>query len=207
MITQHATPPKFGTTPIEEGDDLFLLQGQTCADCGNAFLTSQPASRCALCAALRSGQVGPATVLCSICGIEYQVPVLAPHKLCGVCAADLPLAASNIAADLQKAENAWNNAALFLNEALEDATEADRRRFDVAVAARETGKVAGRTYSAAQLAGSWARALVAGDGLSPLLAAHNALKEAAAAMKRTAEWAEQARADLRAAGRRAGEAR
>jgi len=201
MIAQHATPPRFGTTPIQEGDDLFSLREQTCADCGALFETSRAAARCALCASLRSGQVGPATVLCPICGIEHQIPVLAPHKLCPVCVADPELCQANIAADLQRAEDAYTDTLIAIEHVANDTTDADHERYNTAVEARRTGKIAGRQYSAAQIAASWARSLQAGDGLSPLLAAHDQREAARAELIRVQEWASLARAAVEEATR------
>jgi hypothetical protein len=171
---------------------MFALQAQTCADCGKAFSTSQPAALCATCASLRAGPVGPATVQCPICGIEHQIPILSPSKLCGPCRVDPELCRANIAADVARAEAAWAEAAERLNTAVDVASEANVRRFNVAVAAKETGRMGGKHYTPAQMAQSWARALAAGDGLSVLLAAHEALQAAAAELTRVQTWAKQA---------------
>jgi hypothetical protein len=158
-----------------EPDDLFTLSTHTCTDCGQAFESSRPAHRCAMCTALRSGDVGPATVVCPGCGAEHKVPILADHKLCGPCRADLVLTKMALESTLNAAQCRADEAWLRLDADLAHADAADRARYDAAMErAAEWG------------AERWQRArdaaIAKADGLSPLLAARRAWDEAAAAL-------------------------
>lgn len=173
MIPQHATPPRFGTQPLEQ-DDLFALPPRTCQDCGEEFRTSKPASRCATCASLRSGPVGPATVECPACGVEHQIPILSPTKFCGPCRTDLVMTKGAVEAELEAAHIRAGEAKITLTDALAHAAPADRARYDAAVEARASGIWQGKQYKPETIERLWATALAANDGLAALLAAHDA---------------------------------
>lgn len=177
MIQHYAQPPLFGTEPITDDDDLFDLIEQTCTDCGATFSTSRRATRCALCASLRSGEVGPATVLCPGCGVEHQVPVLAPHKLCKCCTVDLEMTAGALRARLDAAQAAADEAWERMDADLAHADDSDRARYDAAC-----------ERAAEWEADRWARArdaaIAKGDGLSPLLVARLRLDDAVLALDR-----------------------
>jgi hypothetical protein len=184
MIQKHATPPRFGTMPLDDADDLFDLHPHTCADCGESFATSsRTATRCASCASLRSGQVGPATVQCPACGKEHQIPVLSPTKLCGPCRLDpvMTLAACRARLDAAQAESdaAWERQIADLAHA----DEKDRARYDAAVELRTTGALNGKTYPPALRSAAWHNALAAADGLSPLLAGYDRWQAAVVALE------------------------
>ena len=166
-----------------EQDNLFALVDQTCADCGTAFSTSRRTARCALCASLRSGQVGAATVECPACGVEHQVPVLAPTKLCGPCRLDPLLTLAGAQARLDAAREAW----LAVDERLQaDYAHADTKlqaRYDAAVTLRNHGTLGEQRYTPAQVDAAWSRALGRADSLSALLARYDAAQAAALALK------------------------
>jgi hypothetical protein len=179
----HATPPRFGTEPIEE-DDLFALIAQTCADCGATFEASRRSARCATCASLRTGQVGPATVRCPVCDLEHAVPLLSETKLCAPCRVDLVMTLASARARRENAQAAADAAWSRLDAALGHADDRDRDRYDAARTLAETGSLNGRSYTEAQRTAAWQRALERGDGLSALLAAWDAWGAAAAALDR-----------------------
>lgn len=161
----------------EEQDNLFTLTAQTCADCGSTFESSRRNTRCALCASLRTGQVGPAVVQCPACGLEHKVPVLAPHKLCVCCLSDLVLTKMSLESTLNAAQCRADEAWLRLDADLAHADATDRARYDAAC-----------EKAAEWDADRWARArdaaIAKGDGLSPLLTARAAWDEAATALDR-----------------------
>lgn len=171
MITQHATPPKFGTQPVED-DDLFTLIPQTCADCQQPFAASRRAARCALCASLRNGQVGAATVVCPACGVEHQIAILAPHKFCPAC-----VAAAAEADDL----------AARLDADVAHTDDTTRARFEAAVALLQTGVLGERQLTTEQVRAAWQRAIDRADDLSPLLSRYDRATAAALAQLRMAD--------------------
>lgn len=143
-------------------DDLFTLTAQTCADCGQSFEASRRSSRCAPCASLRTGQVGPATVACPACGLEHKVPVLAPHKLCACCLSDLVLTEGALRSRLAAADALYTDAATRLEADLAHADEKDAARYRAALAQEEG-------WGPERFARNVAAAIARGDGLSPLL--------------------------------------
>jgi hypothetical protein len=173
MTIQHATPPRFGTQPIDPTDDLFTLHTHTCVDCGETFATSHPATRCALCASLRTGQVGAATVQCPGCDVEHQIAILAPHKFCRDCAADLPATLDRLLAEADAL-------AARLDADVAHADAATQARFSAAVQMLHTGELGGRGLSLEQVRAAWAKARAKGDDLSALLARYDAAQAAAA---------------------------
>lgn len=161
---QYATPPRFGTQPLDEGDELFALRRQVCADCGQVFETSRHSTRCATCRSLRAGLVGPCEVQCPACDTPHRVAVLAPHRLCPACMSDLDATAGRIQAAMQAAELAFEAAVERLTADYDHADVGDQQRYQAALAARETLPAA--TWSSA-----WQKAAEKGDGLSPLVLA------------------------------------
>ncbi len=193
----NATPPKFGTAPIEEGDDLFDLKEYTCVDCKHPFQTSRHSARCAMCRSLRQGQVGPATVTCPVCELEHKVPVLAPHRLCSACASDLDATERHIRETLSTAEQALCNTVDAWDAAYNQADPEDRARYHNVCDARVWP---GDAEYKASFARKYARALGKGDGLSALLRAKEACDAATEAVQsRLAAWAERALAEVEAA--------
>lgn len=176
-----------GILDDDEPDSLFDLIPQSCADCGQSFAASRRARWCALCAALRSGQVGPASVVCPGCGVAHQVPVLAPTKLCGPCRVDPALTLAGARAREEQARAAW----LALDERLQadyaHADDALRTRFENAVTLRNHGTLGGQPYTPAQVQAAWTKALGRGDDLSALLALYDRATTAQQAATRAAE--------------------
>lgn len=157
---------------LDDPDGLFAaLIEQTCADCGAQFETSRRSTYCALCVSLRAGQVGPATVQCPGCGMEHQIPVLAPHKLCKCCVVDLEMTAGALRARLEQAEQALDEALTRLDADLAHANAGDHARYEAAVEARGSGLWRGEARPAAFFAQQWQTAIARNDGLSPLLRA------------------------------------
>lgn len=155
----------------EEQDNLFTLTRQTCADCGQTFEASRRSPRCALCASLRTGQVGPAVVQCPACGLEHKVPVLAPHKLCACCLVDLEMTAGALRARLAAADAAYTDAVTRLDADLAHADERDQARYRAALAQEDT-------WGPERFGRNVAAAIARGDGLSPLLSSLLAMRAA-----------------------------
>lgn len=184
-MTHYAQPPLFGTEPVED-DDLFVLKTQTCTDCGETFKASRRSPRCALCASLRSGQVGPATVQCPVCDLEHQIPILAPHKLCKCCSADMAMTLASARARLEDAQAAADRLSARLDADVAHADEATRARFEAAVVMLITGQFAGRQLSTEQVRAAWEKAKARGDDLAALLSLYDEAAAAALAQQRAA---------------------
>ena len=168
-----ATPPRFGTMPLEE-DDMFALRPQLCADCKKTFETSRSSDRCALCSATRAGVVGPATVLCPVCGVEHQVAILSPSKLCEVCKTDLVIAESNVRVDLENAESAYAAALIEMERAATAATADEVARYAKACEARAARLL--------HVEARWAKTITQGGALAALLVTHDAREVARQAL-------------------------
>ena len=149
--------------------DLFTLRTNICGDCGASFETSRPARLCALCAGPR------ATVACPACGLEHQVPVLAPTKLCGPCRVDPVMTRMSLESRLAAAQCRADEAWLRLDADVAHADAADRARYDAACE-----KAA--EWSPERWAKARDAAIAKGDGLSPLLTARQRWDEAAATL-------------------------
>lgn len=186
MIQHYAQPPLFGTEPVTD-DDLFTLRDQTCADCGAIFSTSRRALRCATCASLRTGQVGAATVVCPVCDLEHQIPILKPHKLCLSCSADMTMTLASARNRYDDAVFDANALSTRLDADVAHADEATRARFEAAVGMLATGQLGGRQLTTDQVAAAWAKALTKQDDLSPLLDLYDRAAAAALAQLRAAE--------------------
>ena len=187
MITQHATPPRFGTEPIEEQNDLFTLIDQTCADCGQAFQSSRKNKYCATCASLRTGQVGAATVECPACSIEHQIPILKPHKLCLSCSADMTMTLAMAQARYDDARAAFVERHERLMADYAHADEQLQTRYDAAVTLRNHGTLGDKQYTVEQARAAWAKALERGDDLAALLSQYDAATGAGDARQRSLE--------------------
>lgn len=183
---------------IDETDDLFTLIAQTCADCGQPFEASRRTPRCAICASLRTGQVGAATVQCPVCGIEHQIPILAPHKLCRLCAADMTATLTSAQQRYDLAREAADALSVQLDADVAHADERTQARFEAAVAMLETGRWGDLQLSVAQCRAKWDKAKAAGDALSALLGLYDRAARAALAVERAgaAVWAVEEASDL-----------
>lgn len=117
-----------------------------------------------------------ATIQCVVCGASARIPILADGKLCDLCRMDLPLAESNVRADLKAAEDAHDAAMERLDAVLGQADDTDLARYKKAVTLRESGQ------HARAVAQRWQEAREKGDGLSPLLEAYDARLAAARAL-------------------------
>jgi hypothetical protein len=162
---QYATPPRFGTQPIEgySSDLAQITLEDALADPAALFDTPPPTRR-----ATR------ALVQCLVCGLEARIPILRDGKVCDACLGDLPGQRAIIEATLNAATQRSFNAELDLHALLADAGEQTLTRYQNAVALREAGDP--------RIAAAWAKALVGGDALAALLAAHDAQVSATAAL-------------------------
>lgn len=164
-MTQYATPPRFGTQPIEEYDSGLsqITLADALADPAALFDAPPP---------VRTPT--RARVICLVCGNEARIPILRDGKVCDTCLANLPGEQARIEAALDDATQRSFNADLDLHTLLADAHEQTAARYQNAVALREVGDP--------RIAAAWAKALAAGDGLSVLLAAHDTHIAAAQAL-------------------------
>jgi hypothetical protein len=168
----------------EDIDSLFTLIAQTCADCGQPFEASRRTPRCATCASLRTGQVGAATVVCPVCDIEHQIPILKPHKLCLSCSADMTMTLASARVRYDRAREAADALSVQLDADVAHADDATQARFAAAVALRITGRHGETTYTQTQVDAAWRRALEKGDTLSALLSLYDRAAAAALAVER-----------------------
>lgn len=167
---------KTETLPAISQRDLFDLYDHTCADCGSLYQTSHRRSTyCALCASLRTGPVGAATVVCPGCQVKHNIPILAPTKLCGPCRIDLDITASALRCQLDAAQHSADTAYDRLSAALAHATPEARVRYDGAC--ERCVEWSTERWQRARDA-----AIAKGDDLSPLLAAQLAWAVAAVAL-------------------------
>jgi hypothetical protein len=178
-MTQYATPPRFGTQPIEgyASDLAPITLEDALADPAALFDTPPPARRPIL-----------ATVQCRVCGKDARIPILADAKICASCSADLPGQQAIIEATLDLATARSFNAELDLHALLADAGEQTLTRYQNAVALREA--------SDPRIAAAWAKALATGDALAALLAAHDAQVSATATLSQLLVQSEVALAEI-----------
>src|SRR5262245_2231246 len=171
----------------DDADDLFALQTHTCADCGASFQTSRRAARCATCASLRTGPVGAATVVCPVCGLEHQIPILKPHKLCLSCAADMPMTLASARVRFDDAKETADALSTRLDADTAHADEATQARFAAAVQMLITGRWGDKQLTTAQCRAKWDAAIAKGDDLGALLTLYDQAAAAALVQIRAAE--------------------
>lgn len=178
-MTQYATPPRFGTQPIEgySADLAQITLEDALADPAALFDTPPPVRRPTL-----------ATVQCHVCGNEARISILADAKICDACLGDLPATKARLESELDTATARSFNAELDLHALLADAGDQTLTRYQNAVALREANDP--------RIAVAWAKALAAGDGLAALLAAHDAQVSATAALSQLLAHSEVALAEI-----------
>jgi hypothetical protein len=178
-MTQYATPPRFGTQPIEgySADLAQITLEDALADPAALFDTPPPMRRPIL-----------ALIQCRVCGKESRIPILADAKICASCSADLPATKTRIETALDAATDRSFNAELDLHALIADAGEQTLARYQNAVALREANDP--------RIAAAWAKALAAGDALAALLAAHDAQVATTAALTRLLAHSEVALAEI-----------
>lgn len=163
---------------LDEARDLFTLTRNTCDRCGAAFETGRPSRLCALCAGPR------ACVACPVCELEHDVPVLASHKLCKACAADMTMTLAMTQARLDDAHAAWLAADERLQADYAHADDATQARYDAAVTLRNHGELNGKHYTLEQARAAWEKALGRGDELAALLSLYDTAAIAAQGQQR-----------------------
>lgn len=161
--------------------DLFTLQSNVCDRCGATFETGRRSRFCALCAGPR------ATVQCPACDLTHEVPILAPHKLCLSCSADMEMTLASARVRFDQAKEQADALSVQLDADVAHADEKTRERFAAAVAARFTGQLGDRQLTTDQVSAAWAKALERGDDLSPLLDLYDRAQAAALAQLKAAE--------------------
>lgn len=108
---EHANPPRFGTQPIDNDDDLFA--------------TPPPARRAAT-----------ATVQCRVCGEMVKVPLLSDVKACDPCIASWPTQRQRLGDAVNEAERAYDGTVAQMEAAAAAASVEDVERYSEALAAQ-----------------------------------------------------------------------
>lgn len=191
-MTQYATPPRFGTQPVEQASLLTLLEVTgTCRTCGASFTTTDPDRR--LCDAHlvecingagiledddedeidwdRPRRTPPPTarITCAACGLAATIPVAAAGRLCGLCREDLDATEARIRANVEAINATWQFALVAWDADYAQASEFDQQRYQNVVEAR--GKVHDGLIKEASYMARYREALERNDGLAALLQA------------------------------------
>lgn len=197
----HATPPRFGTQPIEQTSLLTLLEiTGTCRICGETFSTTDQDRQlcdahlveCINGAGILEDDDGDeidwdtprrtaappamARITCAVCGTAAGIPITASGRLCPLCREDLDVTARRLQANIEQINATWR-AALERWDA--DYTQADTRnqeRYQAVVEAR--GKVHDGLIKRESYEARYNEALARNDGLTALLRAEQRRDEA-----------------------------
>lgn len=108
---EHANPPRFGTQPINNDDDLFA--------------TPPPARRAVT-----------AVVQCRVCGEMVKVPLLSDVKVCATCISSWPTQRQRLGDAVIEAERAYDGTVAQMEAAAAAASVEDVERYSRALAAR-----------------------------------------------------------------------
>lgn len=137
-MTHAATPPRFGTQPLDDQDDLF----------------ASPRSG--------SGPALTARIVCAVCEKPAQIPVLASGKLCDHCRRDLSATAAHVAETLRLAQARRNDAGETYEAEWAYADDTARDQLDRILAQRDSADFADRLARAHRLP-DWSAALALWD--------------------------------------------
>lgn len=165
----------------DDQDDLFAERTLECQGCGASFTTTSPraSDRCVECKAGLKVKV-----VCPVCDLIHAVALLAPHKLCLSCSADMTMTLASACVRLENAQAAADARSARLDADVAHADEKIRARFEAAVGMLTTGQLGDRQLTPKQVRAAWEKALAKGDDLSPLLALYDAAATAALTQQR-----------------------
>jgi hypothetical protein len=174
-MTQYATPPRFGTQPIDTDDD-------------DRFATPR-----------RPATVTPIlhAITCAVCGLPSKIGVGQPGDLCSSCRADLVLVRQHVELALEAARSRLQVLVENFEHAVAAESEQDQMRRQRVVDARV--KVQAGSITAASFRSRWAEALAAGDGLSRILQAHAPYEQGCGEAERIELWAARAMSEIEVA--------
>lgn len=150
-MMQHATPPRFGTQPIDDEIDAFWAE--------------------------RPRRTPPATarITCAACDRPATIPVTAAGRLCDLCREDLELTLVDVLATWDRAVTALREATERFDADVAHADEQTQARYARVVAARQ--QAFDGALSQASFQQRYSEALARGDALSALLRAEQALAQ------------------------------
>jgi hypothetical protein len=195
-MNQYATPPRFGTQPVEQASLLTLLEITGTCRCGATFTTTDPDRRlcdlhlveCINGAGIledddeidwdRPTRTPPAMtrITCAACGTAASIPVTASGRLCDLCREDLGATARRLQANIDQINATWRAALERWDADYAHACEADQARYQAVVEAR--GKVHEGLIKEASYMGRYREAIERNDGLTALLQAEHRRDEA-----------------------------
>lgn len=149
----HATPPRFGTQPIDDDEIDWDAPRRAAAPPRLARIT------------------------CAACGAAASIPVTASGRLCGLCREDLDATAARLQANIEQINVTWH-AALERWDAAKVQAGPDvlERYYERVVEARgkvHDGQIKRESYEA-----RYSEALARNDGLAALLVAEQRRDEA-----------------------------
>lgn len=149
----HATPPRFGTQPIDDEDEI---------DWDAPRRTAAPPAM--------------ARITCAACGTAAGIPVTASGRLCPLCREDLDVTARRLQANIEQVNATWRAALERWDADYTQADEKDQARYQTVVDARgkvHDGQIKRESYEA-----RYNEALARNDGLTALLRAEARRDEA-----------------------------
>lgn len=219
-MTQYATPPRFGTQPVEQASLLTLLEiTGTCHICGASFTTTDSDRHlcdthlveCINGAGIledddeidwdtpRRAAAPPAMarITCAACGTAASIPVTAGGRLCPLCREDLDTTAARIRANVEAINVTWRAALERWDADYAQADTRDQERYQAVVEAR--GKVHDGLIKEASYIQRFGEALARNDGLAALLGSEQRRDEASELAGKLLVEAERGLAEVEAA--------
>jgi hypothetical protein len=169
-MAQHATPPRFGTRPIDEDDDLFA----------------------------RVAAASPADlqhrITCVVCRLPSSIFVGAPGDVCNSCRLDPYLTRSHVEQTTELARNRLHMLIADFEKALARESQVDQGRWKNVISVRVRAQKGELSTERFQF--RWAEALALGDGLSRILRAHEVYEVGCGEVEAVEVWSAQALAEL-----------
>jgi hypothetical protein len=126
-------------------------------------------------------------ITCAVCGLSSKIAIGQPGDLCGPCRADLVMTRLYVETTPETARSRLHVLIETFEAAVARESEADQRRWQRVVEARV--RVHAGAISAASFRARWAEALAVGDGLSRILAAHEACERGCQGVEQVETWA------------------
>jgi hypothetical protein len=133
-------------------------------------------------------------ITCAVCGLTSKLPIGAPGDICGPCRVDLLQTRQHVETTLETARSRLHVVISNFEAAVARESEKDHARWEAVIAAQV--KVQAGIINGASFRARWAEALAAGDGLSRILAAHEAHERGCQEVERAERWAARAMEEL-----------
>jgi hypothetical protein len=133
-------------------------------------------------------------ITCAVCGLTSKIAIGAPGDVCGPCRVDLLQTRQHVETTLETARSRLHVLIETFEAVVALSRDKDQTRWKAVIAARV--KVQAGTISAASFRSRWAEALAVGDGLSRILAAHEAYERGCQEVEQVETWAARAGEEL-----------